>query len=82
MDRTRYLARYSGSILKWGGMSDPEDLALGGMGAQDDRTAAGKLADQLKPMVEVARSWQLDFLAYLLGMALKEARRIASGGER
>jgi hypothetical protein len=58
-------------------MSDPEDPDDSGR-REDARKAAGELADQLVPMVQISRSWQLDFLAYLLGMALKEARRIAA----
>jgi hypothetical protein len=59
-------------------MSDPADPSKDGQGA-DTRKVAAKLADELMPMVQVSRSRQLDFLAYLLGMALKEARRIAAG---
>ena len=60
-------------------MSDPGEPPEGG-GGEDARKVAEKLAEELVPMVRISRSWQLDFLAYLLGMALKEARRIAAGG--
>ncbi|MEG6507553.1 hypothetical protein V6C03_01055 [Methyloligella sp. 2.7D] len=45
----------------------------------NSRTIAGAFAERLGPMVDQARTQQdLVFLAYLLGMALKEARRLAA----
>ncbi|XSG83351.1 MAG: hypothetical protein ACPW61_06110 [Methyloligella sp. ZOD6] len=56
-------------------MADPKDPEGDGEGA---RRAAGEIADGLVPMVESSRNCRLDFLAYLLGMALKEARRLSA----
>jgi hypothetical protein len=36
-----------------------------------------RIADQLAPLVRLARAKGFDFLAYLLGMALKESRRLS-----
>jgi hypothetical protein len=44
---------------------------------EDLRETARRLADQLAPMVKLARAKGFDFLAYLLGMALKESRRLS-----
>ncbi|MGZ5917527.1 MAG: hypothetical protein ACXWJ4_09440 [Methyloceanibacter sp.] len=44
---------------------------------EDLREIARRLADQLAPMVKLARAKGFDFLAYLLGMALKESRRLS-----
>lgn len=41
------------------------------------RETAGRIAADLAPMVRQARAQGFDFLAYLLGMALKESRRLA-----
>ena len=46
-------------------------------GGEDLRETARHLADQLAPMVRLARAKGFDFLAYLLGMALKELRRLS-----
>ena len=45
----------------------------------ESREIAERLAQGIAPMVKQARSAGCDFLAYLLGMALKECRRIAQG---
>ena len=39
--------------------------------------AAKRIADAIRPLIRLARSSGFDFLAYLLAMALKEARRLA-----
>lgn len=49
--------------------------------AEDARQAAAEVADGLVPMIESSRSAGLDFLAYLLGMALKEARQLSTRKE-
>jgi len=38
---------------------------------------AFRIAEQVVALLREARSAKFDFLAYLLGMALKEARRLA-----
>jgi hypothetical protein len=38
---------------------------------------AKRIADAIGPLIRLARSQGFDFLAYLLAMALKEARRLA-----
>jgi hypothetical protein len=38
---------------------------------------AFRIAEQVAVLLREARSTKFDFLAYLLGMALKEARRLA-----
>jgi len=38
---------------------------------------AQRTADQLAPLVRLAGAKGFDFLAYLLGMALKESRRLS-----
>jgi hypothetical protein len=45
----------------------------------ESREVAERLAQGIVLMVKQARSAGCDFLAYLLGMALKECRRIAQG---
>lgn len=62
-------------------MADPQDPAASGHG-EKSRKVAGELADQLVPMVQLSRTQDLEFLAYLLGMALKEARRIATAEDK
>jgi hypothetical protein len=49
---------------------------------EEARDAAGNIAEGLVPMVESSRAAGLDFLAYLLGMALKEARQLSSREDR
>jgi len=41
------------------------------------RETAVRIAEQVATLLHEARSAKFDFLAYLLGMALKEARRLA-----
>ena len=36
-----------------------------------------QIADQIAPLMKEARSKRFDFLAYLLAMALREARRLS-----
>jgi hypothetical protein len=47
--------------------------------AEAPQDTAARIADQIAPLVRQTRSKGFDFLAYLLGMALKEARRLAEG---
>jgi hypothetical protein len=42
-----------------------------------EREAAKQIADQIASLMPVARAKGFDFLAYLLGMALKESRRLS-----
>jgi hypothetical protein len=47
-------------------------------GAEDgSRDTAKRIADEVAPLIKLARSRRFDFLAYLLGMALKESRRLS-----
>jgi len=46
-------------------------------GGNDPRECAKQIADQIAPLMKVARSRRFDFLVYLLAMALREARRLA-----
>ena len=39
--------------------------------------SAKRIADEIGPLIRLARSRGFDFLAYLLAMVLKEARRLA-----
>jgi len=57
-------------------MSDLESPAPPG-GGDDPRECAKQIADQIAPLMKVARSKRFEFLAYLLAMALREARRLA-----
>jgi hypothetical protein len=57
-------------------MSDPSGADPTGTG-ESPREVAERLASQIAPLVNLARGAGLDFLAYLLGMALKESRRLA-----
>jgi hypothetical protein len=41
------------------------------------RETACCIAEQIAPLVREARAKGFDFLAYLLGMALKESRRLS-----
>lgn len=60
-------------------MSDPSGPVLSG-GGDDPHECAKQIADQIAPLVKVARSKHFDFLAYLLAMALKESRRLSQDG--
>ena len=52
--------------------------AAQGLGrSPDPNQTAQRIADQLGPLVRLARAKGFDFLAYLLGMALKELRRLS-----
>ena len=55
-------------------MSDQTGSDPPGAGRSD---FAKQLVDALAPLVKQARSNGFDFLAYLLAMALKEARRLS-----
>ena len=57
-------------------MSDPSDSDPSGDG-ETSREVAKRMAEQIAPMVRLARAKGFDFLAYLLGMALKESRRLS-----
>jgi hypothetical protein len=46
-------------------------------GNEDSQESAQRIADELSPLLRRARASGFDFLAYLLGMALKEARRLS-----
>jgi hypothetical protein len=59
-------------------MSDPSSPASPG-GGGDPRECAKQIADQIAPLVKMARSKRFDFLAYLLDMALTESRRLSRG---
>jgi hypothetical protein len=41
------------------------------------RQCAKQIADQIVPLMKVARLKGFDFLAYLLAMALRESRRLS-----
>lgn len=57
-------------------MSDPS--GSGPSGSRDSaREGAKEIADQVAPLLKRARAKGFDFLAYLLAMALKEARRLS-----
>jgi hypothetical protein len=57
-------------------MSDPSGSDPSG--ARDSsRETAKRIADQISPLIRLARSKGFDFLAYLLAMALKESRRLS-----
>ncbi|ODR96637.1 hypothetical protein AUC69_13555 [Methyloceanibacter superfactus] len=57
-------------------MSDPSSPVLSG-GGEDPRECAKQIAEQIAPLMKVAKSRRFDFLAYLLAMALREARRLS-----
>ena len=57
-------------------MCDPGDPDSFGAG-KSSHEVAKSIADQLAPLVRLARENGFDFLAYLLGMALKESRRLS-----
>jgi hypothetical protein len=56
-------------------MSNPGGSS--GSGADDRRKVAGHVADQIVPLIRRAQASGLGFLAYLLAMALEEARRVS-----
>ncbi len=53
------------------GAGDPERLR------EAQRVIASRIAAELAPLLRDARSAEFEFLAYLLGMALKESRRLS-----
>ena len=55
-------------------MSDPSGADPLGDSA---REVAKSIADEIVPLIRRARGKGLDFLAYLLAMALKESRRLS-----
>jgi hypothetical protein len=57
-------------------MSDPGGSDPSGTD-EAPRETAQRIADQIAPLVRLARAKGFDFLAYLLGMALKESRRLS-----
>ena len=57
-------------------MSDQSGSAPPGAG-EGSRDAAKRIANQVAPLIRLARSNGFDFLAYLLAMALKESRRLS-----
>lgn len=57
-------------------MSDQDTSDRSG-GGDSARQAAGRIADELAVLLRHARASGFDFLAYLLAMALKEARRLS-----
>ena len=57
-------------------MTDPGDSGVSG-GGGDARATARRIADQIAPLMRLARAAKFDFLAYLLAMALKESRRLS-----
>jgi hypothetical protein len=56
-------------------MSDPSGSDPSGTG--DNARDAKRIADEISPLIRRARAKGFDFLAYLLAMALKEARRLS-----
>jgi hypothetical protein len=59
-----------------GAMCDPSRSDPSGTG-EKSREAARRIADQIAPLIRLARANGFDFLAYLLAMALKESRRLS-----
>jgi len=57
-------------------MCDPGDSGAVRPGDVSRQTAL-RIAEQVASLLHEARSAKFEFLAYLLGMALKEARRLA-----
>lgn len=57
-------------------MTDPSGSGVSG-GGGDPRATARRIADQIAPLIRLARAAKFDFLAYLLAMALKESRRLS-----
>jgi hypothetical protein len=58
-------------------MSDPSGSDPPSGAGAGSREAAKSIADQISPLIRLARANGFDFLAYLLAMALKEARRLS-----
>jgi hypothetical protein len=56
-------------------MSDPSGSDRSGTG--DNARDAAKNIAEISPLIRRARAKGFDFLAYLLAMALKEARRLS-----
>jgi hypothetical protein len=61
-------------------MADPSGADPSGA-VEEPLEVANRLAAEIAPMVRLARAGGFEFLAYLLGMALKESRRISEGGK-
>ena len=59
-----------------GAMSDPSGSDPSRAGGSAHQTAKG-IADQIAPLIRLARAKGFDFLSYLLAMALKESRRLS-----
>ncbi len=57
-------------------MSDPSGSDPSETG-DEAREAAKRIAEDISPLIRRARAKGFDFLAYLLGMALKESRRLS-----
>mgnify|MGYP005850668047 CR=1 FL=1 len=57
-------------------MSDQGDRDPEG-GSEASREVARRIAGVIAPLLREARAAEFQFLAYLLGMALKESRRLA-----
>jgi hypothetical protein len=58
-------------------MSDQDASDRSGPTMVNAREAASQIADQLAALLRRSRASGFDFLAYLLAMALKEARRLS-----
>jgi hypothetical protein len=74
--------RRSGGFADWPEVPGSGDMAkkVGSdqPGAEEGSgDSAKRIADDSGPLIRLARSRGVDFLAYLLAMALKEARRLA-----
>src|ERR1700745_370577 len=74
--------RRSGGFADWPEVPGRGDMAKkvgsdqpGGEEGSGD--SAKRIADEIGPLIRLARSRGFDFLAYLLAMALKEAWRLA-----
>ena len=57
-------------------MCDPNGSDPSGA-RESSHEAAKRIADQIAPLIRLARAKGFDFLAYLLAMALKELRRLS-----
>ena len=55
------------------------DIGVDPTSEETPEGTASRIADLLAPLVRQARDQRFNFLAYLLGMALKEARKLAAG---
>ena len=74
--------RRPGGFAGWPEVPGREDMAkkVGSdqLGAEEGSgDSAKRIADEIGPLIRLARSRGFDFLAYLLAMALKEVRRLA-----